>query len=86
MKAIAEEHHARWYFLLAGLVLLVWFGIGVIRALNVAHSVAWSLRPEKLRRPLFAGLAFSGIVIDADRRVRLDPVPARGVRRHRALG
>lgn len=63
MKAIAEEHHARWYFLLAGIVLLVWFGIGVIRALNVAHAVAWSLRPEKLRRPLFAGLAFSGIVI-----------------------
>ena len=62
MSAIAEEHHARWYFLLAGLVLLVWFGIGVVRALNVAHSVAWSLRPEKLRRPLIAGLAFSGIV------------------------
>lgn len=62
MKAIAEQHHARWYFLLAGLVLLVWFGIGVIRALNVAHSIAWNLRPEKLRRPVFAGLAFSGIV------------------------
>jgi uncharacterized BrkB/YihY/UPF0761 family membrane protein len=62
MRAIAEEHHARWYFLLAGLVLLVWFGIGVIRALNVAHSIAWNLRPEKLRRPVFAGLAFSGIV------------------------
>ena len=30
MKAIAEEHHARWYFLIAGIVLLVWFGIGVI--------------------------------------------------------
>jgi membrane protein len=62
MQAIAEEHHARWYFLLAGLVLLVWFGIGVIRALNVAHSIAWSVRPEKLRRPVFAGLAFSGVV------------------------
>jgi len=63
MKAIAEQHHARWYLLLTGIVLLVWFGIGVIRALNVAHAIAWSLRPEKLRRPLFAGLAFSGIVI-----------------------
>ena len=63
MRAISEQHHARWHFLLAGIVLLVWFGIGVIRALNVAHAVAWSLRPEKLRRPLFAGLAFSGIVI-----------------------
>jgi membrane protein len=63
MKAISEQHHARWYLLLAGLVLLVWFGIGVIRALNVAHSIAWNIRPERLRRPLFAGVAFSGIVI-----------------------
>ena len=63
MRAIAEQHHARWYLLVAGIVLLVWFGIGVIRALNVAHAIAWNLRPEKLRRPLFAGLAFSGIVI-----------------------
>ena len=62
MKAIAEQHHARWYFLLAGLVLLVWFGIGVIRALYVAHSIAWNLRPEKPDRPVVAGLAFSGIV------------------------
>ena len=63
MKAIAEEHHARWYFLIAGLVLLVWFGIGVIRALNVAHSIAWNVRPERLRRPVFSGLVFSGVVI-----------------------
>ena len=42
---------------------MVWFGIGVIRALNVAHSIAWNLRPERLRRPLFAGVTFSGIVI-----------------------
>ena len=62
MSAVAEQHHARWYFLLAGLGLVVWFGIGVVRALNVAHSVAWGLRPERLRRPLTAGLAFSGIV------------------------
>ena len=51
MRAISEQHHARWYLLLAGIVLLVWFGIGVIRALNVAHSIAWNLRPERLRRP-----------------------------------
>jgi membrane protein len=63
MRAIAEQHHARWYLLLAGLALLVWFGIGVMRALNVAHSIAWKLRPERLRRPVFAGFAFSGVVI-----------------------
>ena len=63
MNAIAGQHHARWYFLLAGLALVVWFGGGVVRALFVAHYVAWGLRPVKLRRPLTAGLAFSGIVV-----------------------
>ena len=63
MNAIAGEHHARWYFLLAGIGLVLWFGIGVVRALIVAHAVAWGLRPEKVRRPLVASLAFSGIVI-----------------------
>lgn len=62
MTAIAEQHHARWYFLVAGFALVVWFGGGVVRALNVAHAVAWGLRPERLRRPLTAGLACSGIV------------------------
>ena len=62
MNAIAEEHHARWYFLLAGLVLVAWFGIGVVRALNVAHAIAWGLRPEKLQRPVLAGVVFSGVV------------------------
>jgi uncharacterized BrkB/YihY/UPF0761 family membrane protein len=63
MNAIAGQHHARWYFLLAGLVLVVWFGGGVVRALFVAHAVAWGMRPEKLRRPLAAGLVFSAIVV-----------------------
>lgn len=63
MNAIAEEHHARWYFLLAGIGLVLWFGIGVVRALMVAHAVAWGLRPERLRRPLVASLAFSGVVL-----------------------
>ena len=36
MEAIANQHHARWYFLGAGIVLVVWFSMGVVRALNVA--------------------------------------------------
>ena len=63
MDAIAEQHHARWYFLAAGIVLVVWFSMGVVRALNVAFSVAWGMRPEKLRRPVKAAVAFTGIVI-----------------------
>ena len=63
MEAIANQHHARWYFLGAGIVLVVWFSMGVVRALNVAFSVAWGLRPVKLRRPLTAAVVFTGIVI-----------------------
>jgi len=63
MDAIAEQHHARWYFLGAGIVLVIWFSMGVVRALNVAFSVAWGMRPVRLRRPLTASVAFTGIVI-----------------------
>ena len=63
MNAIAEQHHARWYFLAVGIVLVVWFSMGVVRALNVAFSVAWGIRPTKLRRPVAAAIAFTGIVV-----------------------
>ena len=63
MEAISEQHYARWYFLLAGMALVVWFSVGVVRALFVAFSVAWGLRPVRLRRPLLAGLVFTGIAI-----------------------
>lgn len=63
MEAIARQEHARWYFLLAGIGLLAWFSIGVVRALVVAHAIAWSLPPQKPRRPFAAGLGFSGVVI-----------------------
>ncbi len=63
MEAIANQHHARWYFLGAGIVLVLWFSVGVVRALNVAFSVAWGLRPAKLRRPVTAAVVFTGIVI-----------------------
>ena len=59
--AIASGARARWYFLVVGLALLPWFGAGVVRAISVAHAVAWKLRPPKLRRPLPAGVAFTVI-------------------------
>jgi membrane protein len=61
--AIEGDAHSRWYFLVIGLALLVWFGVGVVRALNVAHAVAWRLRPEKVARPFLAGGAFTVVMI-----------------------
>ena len=61
VDAIEAQEYARWYFLVFGLTFLVWFGIGVLRALNVTHAVAWKLRPEKLRHPLRSAFAFTGL-------------------------
>lgn len=63
MSAVAGQHHARWYFLAAGAVLVIWFSMGVVRALNVAFAVAWGIRPTKIRRPLTAAFVFTGIVV-----------------------
>lgn len=60
-EAIAADSHGRWYFLVIGSALLVWFSMGAVRALYVAHWLAWGERPERLRRPHVAGLAFTGI-------------------------
>jgi uncharacterized BrkB/YihY/UPF0761 family membrane protein len=65
MDAIRHDAHARWYFLVAGASLAVWFGAGVVRSLHIAHAVAWRLRPEKPRRAYRAGLAFTGIAVGA---------------------
>ena len=60
--AIEQQAHSTWYFLGSGLVLIAWFGPGALRALSLAHAVAWRLPPAKFRRPVRAGLAFSAIV------------------------
>ena len=65
MDAIAQSSQTRWYFLVAGVVFLAWFTLGVVRALIVAHAVAWGLRPEKLRHPFKAILVFNGLLLAA---------------------
>ena len=56
---IANSAHDRWYFLLLGLYFLLWFGIGVVRALRLAYFVAWGVPREKFKRPIRAGVIFS---------------------------
>jgi uncharacterized BrkB/YihY/UPF0761 family membrane protein len=56
---VAQEPHSRWYFLVIGGWLLVWFGGGVVRAANVAYAVAWRLRPERVPHQLRTGALFS---------------------------
>jgi uncharacterized BrkB/YihY/UPF0761 family membrane protein len=64
-SAVASGSHARWYFLFAGLVLVVYFGIGAVRAVRVTAFLAWRLPPEKMKRPLRASACFSAILVAA---------------------
>jgi membrane protein len=61
--AVENDARSRWYFLAIGLPLLAWFGSGVVRALAVAHAVAWRLRPEKVAHPLRGGAAFTALMV-----------------------
>ena len=40
-------------------MLVIWFSIGVVRALRVAHFLAWGERPVRLAHPFVAGVLFT---------------------------
>ena len=58
-EVIEESSHGHWYFLAVGLFFLLWFAIGVARALRVAHTVAWGVQRQRFRRPIHGGLLFT---------------------------
>ena len=58
-EVIDESSRGQWYFLVVGLFFLLWFAIGVARALRVAHTVAWGVGRQRFRRPIHGGLAFT---------------------------
>jgi|tagenome__1003787_1003787.scaffolds.fasta_scaffold20337571_1 uncharacterized BrkB/YihY/UPF0761 family membrane protein len=62
-SAIQDGSKARWYFLFSGMLLLVYFGMGAVRALRLAAFLAWRIEPERLRGSLKASLAFSGFLV-----------------------
>jgi uncharacterized BrkB/YihY/UPF0761 family membrane protein len=49
--------------LVFGLVLLAWFTIGAVRALVLAHALAWQLKPPRIRRPHRAIAVFNGLFL-----------------------
>jgi uncharacterized BrkB/YihY/UPF0761 family membrane protein len=46
-----------------GLVTLAWFSLGAVRALVLAHALAWQLKPPKIRRPLRVIGIFNGLFV-----------------------
>jgi uncharacterized BrkB/YihY/UPF0761 family membrane protein len=63
INAVNSGANSRWYFLIAGLSLLLYFGIGSMRALHVTAILAWRLEPFRLPKPLRAGVWFSTILV-----------------------
>lgn len=58
-EAIDSNQRSRWYILVLGTVLVVWFGYGVVRTMNIVFALAWREVPQKVRRPVVAGTAFT---------------------------
>jgi uncharacterized BrkB/YihY/UPF0761 family membrane protein len=58
-QAVENGSQGRWYFLIIGVWLLLYFGIGAMRALHVTAVLAWRLEPVRLQRPVRAGFFFS---------------------------
>ena len=61
--AVEDGSRARWYLLGAGLVLMLWAGVGAVRALRVASRLAWSVEHTRLRRPIRASLVFAAVCV-----------------------
>ena len=62
-EAMDANHGTRWYLLALGMGLSIWFGIGVVRSLNIVFALAWGERIRKVRRPLLAGAVFTVLAL-----------------------
>ena len=61
--AVEDGSRARWYLLASGLVLLLYFGVGAVRALRVTAFIAWRLAPARMRHVPRASVAFTGFFV-----------------------
>lgn len=60
--AVHDGARSRWYFLIVGLSLMIYFGTGGVRALRVAAIIAWRLDPTRMRHALRASTIFTSVV------------------------
>jgi uncharacterized BrkB/YihY/UPF0761 family membrane protein len=59
--ALASGEHTHYYFLVTGVALMAWFGLGAVKALRVAAFLAWHMKPSRGSSAAKASAAFSGI-------------------------
>jgi uncharacterized BrkB/YihY/UPF0761 family membrane protein len=61
--AVEVSTRARWYLIIFGIVLLLWAGLGVVRALALTSRLAWRMSETPPIRKLYGSLGVVGIVV-----------------------
>lgn len=61
--ALQHTDRSTFLVLLFGLGLLAWFTIGALRALVLAYSLAWQVKPQRIRRPLHSIVLFNALFL-----------------------
>ncbi len=61
--AVAASDSARWYLAILGIVLLLWAGIGVVRALRLTSRLAWRMSAAPPYNRLLGSLGVIGSVV-----------------------
>jgi uncharacterized BrkB/YihY/UPF0761 family membrane protein len=62
-EALQTSGRDVWFVLGFGLVTAAWFTLGAVRALVLAHALAWQLKPPKISRPFRAIAIFNGLFV-----------------------
>jgi uncharacterized BrkB/YihY/UPF0761 family membrane protein len=62
-RAVETSNSNRILLLVGGLILLAWFSLGFVRALQLAYALAWDVPRPRLRKPLYAVLLFNGLFL-----------------------
>jgi uncharacterized BrkB/YihY/UPF0761 family membrane protein len=62
-EAVEASTRARWYLAVFGIVLLLWAGLGVVRALALTSRLAWRMEETPPVRKLYGSVAVAGIVV-----------------------
>jgi uncharacterized BrkB/YihY/UPF0761 family membrane protein len=62
-EALRHGDRSALIVLVIGIGLLAWFTVGALRALVLAHALAWQLKPRRIRRPLHAIALFNGLFV-----------------------
>ena len=61
--AVSASSRARLYLAVLGIALLLWAGLGVVRALFLTSRLAWRVSPSKPVRKVVASLSVVGFVL-----------------------